>query len=180
MRVLTCALLDSVFLSRFISERYCRRRDEEAAGDLLLLPPPAPPLLGRLCGDWRWCDDDIEEIAAIERALKVELKILPTLTWFHFFGKQLDENLCLAWSYHFPAAAQPRPPTATQAPRSLSRRRKCRPGIYKIIQNLISRFLLVLGKTIEGFLGIGNNSNAFLGLDEGGLFCCLLFLCLKS
>ena len=72
MRVLTCALLDSVFLSRFISERYCRRRDEEAAaaaGDLLLL---LPPLLGRLCGDWRWCDDDdIEEIAAIERALKV-------------------------------------------------------------------------------------------------------------
>ena len=71
VRVLTCALLDSVFLSRSISERYCRRRDEEAAaaGDLLLLLPP--PLLGRLCGDWRWCDDDIEEIAAIERALKV-------------------------------------------------------------------------------------------------------------
>ena len=73
MRALTCALLDSVFLSRFISERYCRRRDEEAAGDLLLLLllPPPPPLLGRLCGDCRWCDDDIEEIAAIERALKV-------------------------------------------------------------------------------------------------------------
>ena len=73
MRALTCALLDSVFLSRFISERYCRTRDEEAAaateaaGDLLLL---LPPLLGRLCGDWRWCDDDIEEMAAIERALE--------------------------------------------------------------------------------------------------------------
>ena len=81
---MTCALLDSVFLSRFISERYWRRRDEEeeeeeaeaaAAGDLLL-PLPPPPLLGRLCGDWRWCDDDIEEIAAIERALKAGFEII--------------------------------------------------------------------------------------------------------
>ena len=86
VRELTCALLDSVFLSRFISERYWRRRDEEAAvaaGDLLLLPPP--PLLGRRCGDWRWCDDDIEEIAAIERALKVEFENISysMLTWIH-------------------------------------------------------------------------------------------------
>ena len=44
----TCALLDSVFRSRFISDRYWRRADDEdevaAAGDLFL----RPPLLGRL------------------------------------------------------------------------------------------------------------------------------------
>ena len=74
--VLTCALLDSVFLSRFISERYWRWRDDEEAmaaeGDLFLLPPPPPPLLGRRWGDWRWCDEEEDDDrAAMERALEI-------------------------------------------------------------------------------------------------------------